>query len=217
MKTTYKNQYEIIPELIKAKSFEVEFVKQNNEVRVMECVFESLRYINQGIMTVLDTAKNAYRSINFDKITKIIIGNAVFELQQKRLTYIGNRKIKQLALLENHLNVDIAKFNDWNYQDIKELCDELIYVSDSDLNAIRALLENNCNIDFYTIKSVLDGKLEFFENITLSEVAEHELFTINIPIPDTIDTSYIDYKFQIEDLEPYYAETSYGVIQYEFI
>ena len=219
MELSYNNPYEMIPVLINEKSFEVEFVKSNGKVRFMECEFESLRYIDQGIMTVLDTAKNAFRSINFKTITKIVIGNHVFEVKpkMKKIIYVGNRKLKQYALIESYLDTDVTILHSWDYKELVELYLELIWVVEADLNAIRALFENGCNIDFYTIKSVIDGDLEFFEDCTLSEVAKNELFTKNIPTPDNFDTSYTDYKFQESDLEPYYATTSYGVIQYNSI
>lgn len=212
------SRYELIPTLIDATSFEVEFIKKNGKERTMKCLFESTRYIEQGVMTVFDLVKKQYRSINFKTLSKIIVDDMVYQITLKgKFVLTGNRKEALLEKIAEIIGNDISVLNTWSYDDLMDVYDELEQITiPYDLDALKALFEYSYevgSIDFETITDVIQGNLEFVPAVTIEQMAEMELFSINIPIPEYINDTYIDYKFNADDLLQYYYEASAGVLQ----
>jgi hypothetical protein len=77
--STVKNWYELLPQMIMAK-FSAKFIKKNGETREITCVFESTQHIHKGILTVFDTSKQDYRSINMDTLQEVEIGGILYTL-----------------------------------------------------------------------------------------------------------------------------------------
>lgn len=211
------SRYELIPTLIEATSFEVEFIKKNGKERTMKCLFESTRYIEQGVMTVFDLVKQQYRSINFKTLSRIIVDDMVYQITLKgKFMLTGNRKEALLEKIQEIIGNDISVLDDWSYDDLLDVYDELEQLSTPyDLEAVQALFEyfyEVGSIDFKTLTDVIQGNLEFVPAVTMEQMAEMELFSISMPTPDYINTSYIDYRFSVEDLQNYYFEASNGVL-----
>lgn len=212
------SRYELIPTLIDATSFEVVFIKKNGKERIMKCLFESTRYIEQGVMTVFDLVKQQYRSINFKTLSKIIVNDLVYQITFKgKFMLLGNRREHILEKIQEIIGNDISVLNDWSYDDILDVYDELEQLNRGyDSEAAQALFEYAYEIgslDFKTITDVIQGNLEFVPAVTMEQMAEMELFSITVPTPDYINTSYIDYRFSVEDIQEYYYEASNGVLQ----
>jgi len=212
------SRYELIPTLIDATSFEVVFIKKNGKERIMKCLFESTRYIEQGVMTVFDLVKQQYRSINFKTLSKIIVNDLVYQITFKgKFMLLGNRRKHILEKIQEIIGNDISVLNDWSYDDLLDVYDELEQLNRGyDLEAAQALFEYAYEIgslDFETITDVIQGNLEFVPAVTMEQMAEMELFSITVPTPDYINTSYINYRFSVEDIQEYYYEASNGVLQ----
>ena len=214
------SRYELIPTLIKASSFEVVFIKKNGQERTMKCLFESTRYIEQGILTVFDLVKQKYRSINFKTLKQIIIADMIYQPTPKgKLLLIGNRKEKLLEKIYEIIDRDIAVLRNWSYDELLFLYDELEQITISyDLEALRALFEyayESGSVDFNMemIMNVLQGDLEFIPKVTIEQVAQGQMFSICIETPEYINIEYIDYQYTTQDIEAYYYEASNGVLQ----
>jgi len=214
------SRYELIPTLIKASSFEVVFIKKNGQERIMKCLFESTRYIEQGILTVFDLVKQKYRSINFKTLSQIIVADMIYQLTPKgKLLMIGNRKEILLEEIGEMIGDDISVLASWSYEELLYLHSELEQITVSyDLEALKALFEyayESGSIDFNMemIEDVLQGDLEFIPNATMEQVAQMQMFSVCIPTPDYINIEYIDYQYTTQDIEAYYYEASNGVLQ----
>lgn len=212
------SRYELIPTLIDATSFEVVFIKKNGKERIMKCLFESTRYIEQGVMTVFDLVKQQYRSINFKTLSKIIVNDLVYQITFKgKFMLLGNRREHILEKIQEIIGNDISVLNDWSYDDLLDVYDELEQLNRGyDLEAAQALFEYAYEvgyIEFATISDIIQGNLEFIPNTTLEQVAKLELFSICIPIPDYINIAYITYQYSVDDIQEYYYEASNGVLQ----
>lgn len=212
------SRYELIPTLIQATSFEVVFVKKNGKERTMKCLFESTRYIEQGIMTVFDLVKEQYRSINFKTLSKIIINDFVYQITLKgKFLLVGNRKNALFDEITEIIDRDISVLYSWNYDDLVDVYDELEQITiPYDLEAVRALFEYAYEvgyIGFTMITDVIQGNLEFIPSSTIEEVTSSQLFSICIATPDYINDIYIDYQFSSDEVAEYYFEASNGVLQ----
>jgi hypothetical protein len=217
MDTKLLSRYELIPTLIEATSFEVVFVKKNGKERTMKCLFESTRYIEQGIMTVFDLVKEQYRSINFKTLSQIIVNDWVYQLTLKgKFMLVGNRKQQILDDIQEIVDRDISVLNNWNYDDLVDVYDELEQITISyDLEAVRALFEYAYEvgyIEFSMITDIIQGNLEFIPS-SMREVVLMQLASINIPLPDYAQRYDIEYYYTEEDLLEYYFEASNGLIQ----
>ena len=215
MKTTI---YSLIPELIEAQNIEATFVKANGEERTMECIFESTRYINQGILTVFDMEKRAYRSINIKTLKHLCINNDIMKVTENgNLMYSGNRRTKMIDLITNLLGYELSDiFANLDYYYLENLYQVIEDLNHSKIEAVKALFEYFFMlnyIDINEVKEAANGNLEFIPNATLEQVAEQELFGKLIPTPDYWNIEYADYKYTVEDLQDYYFEASNGVIQ----
>jgi len=218
MKSNLISKYELIPTLIVATSFEVVFIKKNGKERVMKCLFESTRYIEQGVMTVFDLIKEQYRSINFKTLRQIIINDLVYQLTIKdKFILVGNRKEQILEDIQEIVDRDISVLSNWDYDDLVDVYDELEQITISyDLEAVRALFEYAYEvgyIGFLMITDVIQGNLEFIPSVTMGQVTSQQLFSICLPAPEYINDTYIDYLFDIEDIQEFYFEASNGVLQ----
>ena len=184
----------------------------------MKCLFESTRYIEQGIMTVFDIVKQQYRSINFKTLSKIIINDLVYEITSKgKFMLIGNRKEKILEDIQEIIDGDISVLYGWEYDDLVDVYDELDQITiPYILEAVKALFEYAYEvgyIGFTMVTDVINGDLEFIPAVSIEQVASSQLFSICIPTPDYINNSYIDYQYEPEDLAEYYYEATNGVLQ----
>jgi hypothetical protein len=215
------SRYELIPTLIQASSFEVVFIKQNGQERTMKCLFESTRYIEQGIMTVFDLVKEKYRSINFKTLKQIIINDEVFQPTFKgKFISIGSRKEKLLESIEEIIADDISVLNAWSYEDLLDVHDELEQLGIYDLEAVRALFQYTYEQGYFGFTMLIDviqGNLEFILSVTIQDVTSRQLFSAYIPTPDYINTSYLEYQFNIEHISEYYFEASNGVLQVKYL
>jgi len=81
IKKEISNWCEILPELITANEFEATFIKKDNSLRTIKCLFESTRYIDKGVLTVFDLEKGDYRSISLTTLLKVQVKNKVFEFK----------------------------------------------------------------------------------------------------------------------------------------
>lgn len=220
MNTQLLSRYELIPTLIKATSFEVVFIKKNGKQRTMKCLFESTRYIEQGILTVFDLVKQQYRSVNFKTLSQIIVDDLVYQATFKgKFMFLCNRKEKLLEEIGDIIGDDISILNSWRYEELSDLQDELEQITQTyDLEAIKALFiytyeTGTTDFDMEMILDVLQGNLEFIPLACLEDAAKYQLFSIALPTPDYVNPSYIDYQFSVEDIEEYYYESPYGLIQ----
>lgn len=214
------SRYELIPSLIKATSFEVVFIKKNGKERTMKCLFESTRYIEQGILTVFDLVKQQYRSINFKTLSQIIVEDMVYKIIAKgKFLLLGNRKDRVLENIQEIIGDDISVLNSWTYAELSSLYDELKNITvDYDLEAVKALFEyvyesGSIDFDMNMVIEVIEGDLEFIPSVTLRQVVKMGLSNICIPLPDYINDTYINYDYNIEDILEYYYEASNGVLQ----
>ena len=78
------------------KVFTVTFIKKNGEERVMNARLGVKKHLKGGtqpynpadynLLTVFDMQKRAYRNINFNTITKVVIGGVTMVFQDKKVT-----------------------------------------------------------------------------------------------------------------------------------
>lgn len=87
-KKSINSWYELLPVLIKAKRFEVLFVKKDFTERKMNCEFESTNHIDKGILTVWDLEISGYRSINLETLKRVVIKDTIFTLKEGEVLYV---------------------------------------------------------------------------------------------------------------------------------
>lgn len=205
---------ELLPLIITGGRFEATFEKKNGDCRTLDAVFESTRHIDKGIVTVFDFVKNGYRSLNLETLLSLSVNNSLFERTEEG-TFIQTILDKELVIrkIERVIDMPMPYLSKWTPMEVYELHLGLENIYVPELDAIRAYEESESYIDNEIISMILCGELKFYESMTLEQLAASESFDIPIPIPEHIDISYGNYSYQASDLEPYFAETSYGVIQ----
>ena len=201
--------------ILNTNNFIATFIKKNGAVRTMDCLFESARYLEKsGVITVFDTQLQNYRSINVNTLQRLSVKNCTYVQIEKNIFEAIKDKNALIATIENILGMSMSKMQKaWSYEQLNELYEKLLELDEYDLNATKAMNEYQNGIDLGTISEIEEGYLEFIPNMTLHEVAQTESFSILIPVPEYINSSYADYVLSEEDLEEYYAQTSFGVIQ----
>ena len=201
--------------ILNTNNFIATFIKKNGAVRTMDCLFESARYLEKsGVITVFDTKLQKHRSINVNTLQRLSVKNCTYVQIEKNIFEAIKDKNALIATIENILGMSMSKMQKaWSYEQLNELYEKLLELDEYDLNATKAMNEYQNGIDLGTISEIEEGYLEFIPNMTLHEVAQTESFSILIPVPEYINSSYADYVLSEEDLEEYYAQTSFGVIQ----
>jgi hypothetical protein len=216
MRNLVRSINELLPQMINTEYFEVEFIKKDSTTRTMICEFESTRYIDKSIMTVVDLDIDEYRSINLSTITKVILDGLVYKnIANGNIIFDGYTREHTLDGLAE-LGIDVDVIESWNLDELSYIYNEIIDLDDEALRAVMAVfeygnVENMIDIDL--IMNVINKKLEFIPNYNMEQVFEQELYGISIPIYH-INISYYDENIvSLEDIEKYYFETSYGVLQ----
>ncbi|MBU1216428.1 hypothetical protein KJ870_00640 [bacterium] len=216
MNNLVKSINELVPQMIMAEYFEVEFIKKDSTTRSMICEFESTQYIDKSIITVVDLEIDEYRTVNLKTINKIIIDGCVYKkLSNGQIIFDGYTKEYILDEMAG-LGIEVDIIEHWSINELLCLYNEIIDLNDELLTSVKAVLEfvdveNMININI--IMDVISKKLEFIPNRSMEEVLEQELYGIHIPIGYINISYYDDFKPSLADIQEYYFESSYGVLQ----
>jgi len=215
MSKIINNSYELLPILIKAEDFEVEFIKKNGEVRTMICEFESTRHIKSGIIVVRDIEISEYRSINLDTINKLVVNNSIYNKLYKKFVVIGKTTTYLIDKIEEILNEYIVILHSLDRKTLEVIYEELFDIDNNQKNAVNTLFAYFEIEDFFSYQILLDvisDKLEFISNISLEEIATNELYRINISV-NHFDIYNEEYKPTLQEVSAFYFESDYGVLQ----
>ncbi len=219
MSEIINNSYELLPLLINAEYFEVEFTKKDGESRTMICEFKSTRHIKSGIMTVLDIEIDKYRSINFDTIDKLIVDNTIYNRLNKSFVVIGKKATYLIEKIEEILDNVVIILYSLDRKVIESIY-EVITGLDSNqkeaVNSVFSYFEVEDCFSYQILLDVISDKLEFISSVSLKEITKNKLYRINIPL-DYIDISYNeDYKPNIQEVSAFYFESDNGVLQIQY-